>query len=293
MVAVAHLCCCDFKVELAACCCRRSPQGYAPYNPRKRNQDAIIMHEHAATGTVLLGVLDGHGEAGDLVSHFVSERIAPRVFRHPEFATTPNTALKEELDRLERTMLADSAIDTEFSGSTAVLAAVRDRKIHVCNVGDSRIIVARDIGGKLTAIDVSNDHKPDLEAEKARIEACGGRVFAVEYEDGVSGPPRVWLGHMDIPGLAMSRSIGDSVAHSAGVISEPEQFVFDLLDNDKMIIVASDGLWEFMTSQQVVDFIHRVSEPKKAVDMLAAEASARWMKEEQVIDDTTIIVAYL
>jgi hypothetical protein len=49
----------------------------------------------------------------------------------------------------------------------------------------------------------------------------------------------------------------------------------------------------FASPLQVVDFIARVSEPKKAVDMLAAEASARWMKEEQVIDDTTIIVAYL
>ena len=53
------------------------------------------MHEHAATGTVLLGVMDGHGEAGDLVSHFVSERIAPRVFRHPEFTTNPCTAIAE------------------------------------------------------------------------------------------------------------------------------------------------------------------------------------------------------
>jgi hypothetical protein len=98
----------------------------------------------------------------------------------------------QELDRLERTLLADSAIDTEFSGSTAVFAAVRDRKLHVCNVGDSRIIVARDIGGgTLRAHDVSNDHKPDLEAEKARITAAGGRVFAVEVRagarDGVGG----------------------------------------------------------------------------------------------------------
>ena len=88
---------------------------------------------------------------------------------------------EQELDRLERTLLADSAIDTEFSGSTAVFAAVRDRQLHVCNVGDSRIIVGRSIGGgKLQAFDVSNDHKPDLEAEKARIVATGGRVFAVE-----------------------------------------------------------------------------------------------------------------
>lgn len=40
------------------------------------------------------------------------------------------------------------------------------------------------------------DHKPDLPAEKARIEAKGGRVFAVEYDDGVDGPARVWLGEL-------------------------------------------------------------------------------------------------
>ena len=31
----------------------------------------------------------------------------------------------------------------------------------------------------------------------------------MEYDDGIDGP-RVWLGHMDVPGLAMSRSLGDS-----------------------------------------------------------------------------------
>ena len=41
--------------------------------------------------------------------------------------------------------------------------------------------------------------------EKERIIRAGGRVFAVEYDDGIDGPPRVWLGHMDVPGLAMSR----------------------------------------------------------------------------------------
>jgi hypothetical protein len=53
------------------------------------------------------------------------------VFRNAHFGTNPAQAIREELDRLERTMLSDSSIDTEFSGSTAVLAAVRDRRISV------------------------------------------------------------------------------------------------------------------------------------------------------------------
>lgn len=74
----------------------------------------------------------------------------------------------------------------------------------------------------------THDHKPDTPKEKEPILASGGRVFAVEYNDGNDGPPRVWLGHMDMPDLAMSRLLGDAVAHTAGVISDPEFTEWDL-----------------------------------------------------------------
>ena len=35
------------------------------------------------------------------------------------------------------------------------------------------------------------------------------------------GPSRVWLKNEDIPGLAMSRSLGDNIAHRVGVICDP------------------------------------------------------------------------
>ena len=42
------------------------------------------------------------------------------------------------------------------------------------------------------------------------------------------GPPRVWLRNEDIPGLAMSRSMGDSCGAMAGVISIPETKVIEI-----------------------------------------------------------------
>lgn len=130
---------------------------------------------------------------------------------------------------------------------------------------------------------------------QARIEAKGGRVFAVEYDDGVDGPCRVWLGHMDVPGLAMSRSLGDVVAHTAGVSSEPQFFEYEFSRGreDLMLVVASDGLWEFMTDQEVIDIAGATTEPRFAVDRLISESNERWMREEQVIDDTTVCVAFL
>jgi serine/threonine protein phosphatase PrpC len=60
-----------------------------------------------------------------------------------------------------------------------------------------------------------------------------------------------------------------------------------------MIILASDGLWEFMTNEECVAMAARRSQPRDAVQDLILEANARWMKEDQVIDDTTVCVAYL
>lgn len=273
-----------------------SKKGYAPYNPRKRNQDAIMMVEDAKTMTLLFGVMDGHGEAGDLVSHYITGRLPDRVFANKKWETDAVAAVSEEVARLEKAVLSDASIDTDFSGTTCVVCAIRDRIIDVANIGDSRIIVGRAVaGGKFEAVPLSDDHKPDRPDEQRRIEAAGGRVFAVEYDDGVDGPPRVWLGHMDIPGLAMARSLGDAVAHTAGVISTPETNRYEVVPEDKIVVLASDGLWEFMSNQEVIDMIVKtgMDDPKRAVDALVEEANQRWLKEEAVIDDTTVIVAFL
>ena len=175
-------------------------------------------------------------------------------------------------------------------------AIVRDNKVYVNNIGDSRIILGRaKSNGEFEAVPVSDDHKPDRPDEQARIEERGGRVFAIEYDDGIDGPARVWLGNMDIPGLAMARSLGDVVAHSAGVISDPEYHITDITPADKIMVLASDGLWEFISNQEVIDMIVStgMKDPRRAIDMLVEESNARWMREEQVIDDTTIIVAFL
>lgn len=65
------------------------------------------------------------------------------------------------------------------------------------------------------------------------------------------GPARVWLPEFDVPGLAMSRSLGDYVAQSVGVTPEPEINIYDINQNDRIIIIASDGVWEFLSNEKV------------------------------------------
>jgi len=120
--------------------------------------------------------------------------------------------------------------------------------LYVANCGDSRAVAAVAAPGTaLVAKDLSRDHKPDDPIEKARIVACGGFVKPPPRE-GLSA--RVYLDPaMTMIGLAMARSIGDYTVKRVGVTAEPEVIVYELDETYKFLIMASDGVWEFISSQ--------------------------------------------
>ncbi len=186
-----------------------SKKGHAPYNPRKENQDALIMTDHAATNTLILCTLDGHGEHGDAVAGAFRDELAMQMINHPKWATNVKEAAAHAINTIESAIIRNFRVDTEFSGTTLSMAIIRGNTITGVNIGDSRVIIGKIEKGsdKISVEEFTHDHKPDLPAEKQRILDAGGRVFAVEYDDGIDGPPRVWLGHMDVPGLAMSRYV--------------------------------------------------------------------------------------
>ena len=81
----------------------------------------------------------------------------------------------------------------------------------------------------------------------------GGRIEAFKDHNGrLMGPMRVWHLNENIPGLAMSRSFGDHAAAEVGVIAEPEIIEMNLTEEDKFIVIASDGVWEFLSNDEVV-----------------------------------------
>lgn len=70
------------------------------------------------------------------------------------------------------------------------------------------------------------------------------------------GPKRVWLKNKQVPGLAMTRSLGDFVAKSVGVTSEPEIKVFpNISENDKAIVIASDGIWDRIPNEEMAQVL--------------------------------------
>ncbi|KAI5067567.1 hypothetical protein GOP47_0018095 [Adiantum capillus-veneris] len=133
----------------------------------------------------------------------------------------------------------EDAIAPENVGTTAVVAVVGSRQIVIANCGDSRAVLSR--GGK--AVPLSTDHKPEREDETSRIEAAGGRVIC-------------WDGYRVGGFLALSRAIGDRYLKRY-VISEPEVTCIQREDEDEVLILASDGLWDVLSNDYACDIARR------------------------------------
>ena len=68
-------------------------------------------------------------------------------------------------------------------------------------------------------------------------------------------PPRLWVQNGMYPGTAFTRSVGDSTAESIGVVAVPEVMTVKITPNHLFFVVASDGVFEFLSSQAVVDMV--------------------------------------
>jgi len=158
------------------------------------------------------------------------------------------SSIRGALKRIERESMRHDHF--EYQGSTAVVVLVHvgengERTLVSANVGDSRAILCR--GRK--AIDLTRDHKPSDEREKARIRSMGEDVQWDPYGE-----------IYRVKDLSLSRAIGDRFAKPV-VSSEAEIDCLPVVeDEDEFFLLASDGLWDVMTSQEVIDFVHEMLE---------------------------------
>ena len=254
-----------------------------------------------------MGICDGHGMFGQSVSKFLVN-ILPQNLNSFFINQKIKNLSTEDISILSKNILSifistneelteDDRIDSAFSGSTCVSLIFTPSRLICINVGDSRCILGKFDGKKWKSKNLSRDHKPNISGEMERILKNGGRVEAYKDSEGnYVGPQRVWLEGSDLPGLAMSRSFGDEVAHLVGVITDPEINEYYFCEEDKFIILASDGLWEFINSEECVEIVKDFYLEKNiggALTFLYKEASKRWILEEEIIDDITIIIAFL
>uniref|UniRef100_A0A7S3L068 PPM-type phosphatase domain-containing protein n=1 Tax=Amphora coffeiformis TaxID=265554 RepID=A0A7S3L068_9STRA len=263
----------------------------------KINQDrgGIAYPYGNSRQTALFAVYDGHGQGGELVSQYALHEIQRRLERHPTFKSDLERAFRETFVAVDDSLRHEPIIDPYYAGTTAVVALLRDQKLTLANAGDSRAVLAQRTGDSWTALDLTQDQNPDSPGEQARIESMGGYVSAPPAP-GLSS--RVWLdSDLTQIGLAMARSIGDHAIGEVGVIADPVVTERVLEPQDDFMILASDGVWEFLSSQDAVNIVGEHLEERgstKACQALIEAAAARWHDEEgEYRDDITAIVVRL
>ncbi|KAH9854668.1 PP2C-domain-containing protein [Lenzites betulinus] len=188
-------------------------------------------------------VYDGHG--GGAVAKYAGQNLHHRLVQEQAYKEKNwPLALKNAFLGTDDDIRSSADFARDSSGCTAVAALVtKEGTIYVANAGDSRSVIS--IKGE--AKPLSYDHKPQNEQERNRIVAAGGYI---EYGR-VNG------------NLALARALGDfdykknaSLRPEAQIITcDPEIIEHTISEEDEFVIIACDGIWDCLTSQQAVNVV--------------------------------------
>ena len=193
-------------------------------------------------------------------------------------------------------------LNLKKSGSTCISILYKRnpnsiKKLYISNTGDSRAIIIKGEESIWSYEQLSREHKLSEKDEAERIIKYGGEIQQIQNEKGIyEGPLRIFKKNEEGPGLAMSRSFGDSEGQSVGIIVEPEVKEYLIKKEDKALIIATDGLWEYTPNEEVVNVVKKLFEKKDANIInyeLYKVAINNWKKENCSIDDITIICVIL
>ncbi|KAH7443513.1 hypothetical protein KP509_02G038000 [Ceratopteris richardii] len=198
------------------------------------------------TKQAFFGVFDGHG------GKHAAEFAAANLGRHISAVLSKEDSSSYVEDAIRR---AYTNADNEFinqhlsSGACAVSVSVKDGRMVVANIGDCKAVLCRDS----KAESLSTIHRASSQEERQRIEKLGGMVDCYNGTWRVQGT------------LAVTRSLGDANL-KRWISAEPSTRAIRITHDCKFLILASDGLWDQMTDQEVVDCVRKVlfkaGEPK-------------------------------
>jgi serine/threonine protein phosphatase PrpC len=212
--------------------------------------------------------------------------------------------LKESFKKIDNDLIKlKHPFDTEKSGTTVCLSILFNKNLICANLGDSRTILCScNEKNEWKASQLTKDHKPMDKDEYKRIINAGGtvsRMINMEKNSEEVGPYRVWGKTQEKgPGLAMSRSIGDGMAKTMGVLGEPDIYEYSLNENDKFLICATDGIWEYLTNEDVMNIVKESflngNKAEDACELLVKNATNIWKKENtNTIDDISCAILFL
>jgi serine/threonine protein phosphatase PrpC len=283
---------------------------------RKINQDRghVICPYADGDQTALFAAYDGHGENGELLAEHTMNALSEKLCNHPHYSQSPGDfyiVFVVVFCEIDRELLVMEHLSPHNSGTTACVALLEGQNLWIANVGDSRAVLGRRInrvivdrdsgmtsGATHEAVELTKDHKPTDAQERDRVLEAGGFI-TIPRNDQKGMPARIWLDeNCSEIGLAMSRSVGDHALKGVGVIAEPAVQHYHVGRNDEFFIIATDGVWEFISSSEAVNIVqscfNKGMGASEACKELIKISMKKWEEEEgHYRDDITAIVVKL
>ena len=260
---------------------------------QKYNQENFFMKQQFLNQKeqFLIGICNGHGKHGKLISKYIISLLPTLII-----STNENDIINAYLETNKYITNENNKIfDCSLSGASCISLIISMDKIISINLGDNKAVLARYENGLYNFINLNREHNPTAPDEKKRILDNNGKIGHL-YEK-TNSPKKVWLKNSDIPGLPISRSFGDTIAHSVGVISEPEIKTFYFNGNEKFIILSNHSFWEIIDAEKSVEIVKEFYEDNmnavEALNKLALEILNKCESENKYIEeDITIIIIF-
>ncbi|KAL2557851.1 putative protein phosphatase 2C 65 [Forsythia ovata] len=276
---------------------------YTQQGKKGTNQDAMTVWENfsGAKDTIFCAVFDGHGPSGHKVARYIRDVLPAKISMlgnksnaggknggfeeknanaegkigndNPFFSSWKDKIIKS-FQEMDDELEGDAAIESYCSGTTSVSILRKGEHLIISNLGDSRaVLCTRDDKDQLISEQLTVDLKPNLPGEMERIIGCQGRVLAMDKEPNVY---RIWMPDEDCPGLAMARAFGDFCLKDFGLISTPEVTYRKLTQKDEFVVLATDGIWDVLSNNEVVRIVALAKKRSLAAKLLVDQAVRSW-----------------
>lgn len=260
-----------------------------------KNQDSF-SYTLLDSGCVVCVVCDGHGEHGEMVAERIS-RTLPMFISHHVDAMGFEQALPEAFLLAQADLEQSLSLMQAYSGATVAVCCNNPTtgEVWVAHTGDSIVVIGDLATGQV--LFYTGEHKAHDPDEAKRLEECGAQVICKKYEDGdiVS---RVFIPKTGVPGLAMSRSLGDGCLKRYGVIAVPEvQDISGIWESctHPICVIGTDGLFDAICLEDAIASIAaRVRaghDVRKGLMKLIRRSQHMWIETEgDYCDDITLVM---
>ena len=276
-----------------------SESGYTQDQEKKTNQDNYFGIVSDDKERYFIGVCDGHGQKGHVVSKYVVNYIENNSSILFKEHTNIHNEIKFLMENTQQSLIQNKTNIIKQSGTTLTSALILKDKMYLVNVGDSKTMLVYNNKNTIS----TSLHSLENEDERKFIDLSKAEVSRLKDESGEeTGPLRLFQKGKPGPGLMMSRSLGDSIGHDLGMSVEPEVIEIKCKGNEKYLIIASDGLWDKVNDNDVCDIVDKyyeqIDDNNTHVDLneccqeLLEIAENNWRADEDVVDDITIIIVF-